>query len=699
MKFRGIMSRIIISVVPVIAFSIILFTVIISSMMRSQTNAQMNEEMQELLVKAELTIRNEFTKNETIAYSLASFAETIDEQSVDKGYLNDFIMKLNKSYENTFACGIWLEPNIYKGREKFGYYTHRKDGTVVSEPHFAENVDYHNEDYYLIGKSSKGEAVWTDAYYEPVLSNALVTVAVPFFDDSGTKMLGVSTVDMTLGDIQDTMREISLGDTGKSFILGKNGEYISFFDNSRTVKDRITEERDRNLADFGAEALRTGEGTATLKTSSGSKRVFYKTIPETGWILAIMMDNSEITKVITNLVLSSAIAPVLGLLTATALLVAVAIYLRKIAKKIIGFAVLAAEGDFSRKIEITEFDEFGTLEKHLNKMIDNMSSICSHSVLTNGKIVDASKKFSELASRTEDMVNNFRVNVDDMGTNLDSLSASGEEVNTAVEEVSAGAQTIAERGTNMASQADSAMKAGENGMDAVRRVVKNIDLVAKDALEAVQSVQELSSRTRQIQSFVVQIGGIADQTNLLALNAAIEAARAGDAGRGFAVVAEEVRKLAEDSNSAAKNIATLAETITSDLDKVVAVSQNNAKTSEEARTLSERTEELIDNMLAYLKDIAGGTQDLAAVSEEQAASSEEITMSVKNMAERMMRAAAAGGNIRDSVADVSKSAEKMAGGAENLSSMARDMASMLSTFKLSSADENDIQSDDTGAHS
>jgi methyl-accepting chemotaxis protein len=685
MKFKGIMSRIIISVVPVIAVSIILFAAIISRLMWSQINTQMNEKMGELLKKSEISVQSEFEKNESLAYGLAAYAKTISPESIDNGEMAEFLRRLNRTYDNTFACGIWLEPDIYRGKEKFGLYTHREGDKIVFVPDYADKVDYRKENYYLIGRNSGGEALWTDAYFEPVVKTTLITATVPFFSDDG-KMLGVSTVDMTLVDIQKIMRNVSIGATGKAFILGKKGEYITFYDDSRTIGDLITKERDGNIANLGREVLSAEEGMTTLKTDKGSNRVFYKKIPETGWTLVIMLDNSEIARTVTKLVLKSVIAPVTGLSIATALLVLVASYLRRIAKKIIGFAVMAADGDFSKKIEITEFDEFGALEKHLNQMVENMGSIYAHSAGTNAKIVDASKRFSSLAQRTKDMVEHFRANIDDMGTNLNSLSTSGEEVNAAVQEVSAGAQVMAEKGTSMASQVDSAMKAGEDGMSAVRHVVKDIEVVAKDASEAVLSVQELSSRTRQIQSFVAQIGGIADQTNLLALNAAIEAARAGDAGRGFAVVAEEVRKLAEDSNSAAKNIATLAETITGDLEKVVTVSQGNAKASEEARDLSSKTEGLIDNMINYLKDIAGGTQDLAAVSEEQAASSEEIATSVQNIAERVTVVASASDNIRGSVADVASSAEQMAQDAENLAKLASDMEAMLGSFRLANAD-------------
>jgi methyl-accepting chemotaxis protein len=402
----------------------------------------------------------------------------------------------------------------------------------------------------------------------------------------------------------------------------------------------------------------------------GENRAYYATIPETGWRLIIMMNNSAVRSTIAGLVL------------ATVCIFLVALYLRRIAKKINSFAVLAAEGNFSKRIAITEVDEFGTLEGHLNRMMENMSSVYVSSMETNNKILDSANQFSSLALQTERLVKDFRANVNGMGKNLDALAQAGESVNTAVKEVAVGAQATAEKGTDIANQVESAMKAGEEGRNAVRHVVKNIEAVARDASETADSIRELSARTRQIQNFVTQIGGIADQTNLLALNAAIEAARAGDAGRGFAVVAEEVRKLAEDSNSAAKNIASLADTITGDLDKVVGTSQSNVKASQEARNLSGQTEKIIDGIIGNLGAISGATQDLAAVSEEQAASSGEIAEAVQGIATKVADTAQTSENIRRAVDEVTSSAELMAQGAKDLTALSDDMRATFETIIL-----------------
>jgi methyl-accepting chemotaxis protein len=269
-----------------------------------------------------------------------------------------------------------------------------------------------------------------------------------------------------------------------------------------------------------------------------------------------------------------------------------------------------------------------------------------------------------------------------MSANLSNLAAASEEVNASVEEVAAGAQTTAEKGTDIARKVEAAMTAGEVGVSSVRRVVEGITRVTASSEASTEAVMELGNRARQIQSFVTQIGGIAGQTNLLALNAAIEAARAGDAGRGFAVVAEEVRKLAEESNVAAKNIADLASQISSDLDKIVSYAEANTQDSNNAKELSAETEEAISNMISNLREIASSTQDLAAVSEEQAASSEEIAEAVQNMSTKINDSSNASENIRNSSQEVAAASERIAERSEGLANLAGMLQEQLDFFNI-----------------
>ncbi|MDR3255388.1 MAG: methyl-accepting chemotaxis protein [Synergistaceae bacterium] len=348
-----------------------------------------------------------------------------------------------------------------------------------------------------------------------------------------------------------------------------------------------------------------------------------------------------------------------------------------------------AAGDLSVDFTDDGRDAIAQMGNELEKMAQTLRGVVESINVASSRITDSSQDFSAMAQETNASVEEFRANVDEMGTNLSSLASSSEEVNASVEEVAAGAQTTAEKGTDIARRVDDAMTAGDTGMNAVRSVVNGISRVAESSAASTSAVLELGNSARQIQSFVSQIGSIADQTNLLALNAAIEAARAGEAGRGFAVVAEEVRKLAEESNVAAKSIAELASTITTKLDTIISYAQENTSDSNKAKELSSETEQAITNMITYLRQIANATQDLAAVAEQQAASSEEIAESVQSMSTKINSTAVASENIRTSVTEVAAASEKVAEGAENLSSLSNDLQTELSYFK---ADEKDTRS-------
>lgn len=168
-------------------------------------------------------------------------------------------------------------------------------------------------------------------------------------------------------------------------------------------------------------------------------------------------------------------------------------------------------------------------------------------------------------------------------------------------------------------------------------------------------------------------------------NRGIEAVQHVVSGRGFAVVAEEVRKLAEDSNVAAKSIAGLAGTITSEIDGIVGYAQENTANSSSAMELSSKTQNEITSMIENLRGIANATQDLAAVAEEQAASSEEIAETVQGMADKVTTSAHAGEIIRMNADEIAAAAARIASGANGQLSKSEALKEKLSFFKLPEA--------------
>ncbi|EHM10370.1 methyl-accepting chemotaxis protein [Thermanaerovibrio velox DSM 12556] len=340
-----------------------------------------------------------------------------------------------------------------------------------------------------------------------------------------------------------------------------------------------------------------------------------------------------------------------------------------------------AEGDLSVVFDDHGSDEVASMGRSLNEMTLSLSRSMEDIRAVADSLSKEGQDFAAVSEETIAAAQESKANVDEVSRQMDSLSAAAAEISSSVEEVSSGSQMSAQRSTEIAERVERARALGEDGASAVALVTQRIGNVAEASGTMAGEVRRLVDSAREIQSFVAEISGIADQTNLLALNAAIEAARAGEHGRGFAVVAEEVRKLAEESNEAARKISDLANTITQELKRVVESSDADSRLSQEASSLAMEAKGTIEGIISVLAEIASATQDLAAVSEEQAASSAEISSAVRDIASEVSSVASSSDVVRDQMSQVAKAAERVAEGAEDMVRLASDLLGMISRFK------------------
>ncbi len=378
-KFKNIAARIIISVIPLVAFTTIISVVSIYYAMNEQINTQFDERMTESLSLARLNIYAELMMNAKVAESLAIYAETCGRETIENGELAQFLLRSIPSNKNTVGGGIWFEPySLYPSERYFGPYVYIKDGKVIYAAEYASEVDYHNEEWYINGKQSQGEIVWSNVYYDPVAGVTMITSSQPFYRSSG-EFWGVTTADMALTDIKAISAHISIGQTGAAFILGANGEFISFLDDSRSIDMSIIDDSDEELAALGRRVLNHRNGAASLIWQGHQYRAFYTSMEEIDWHLVVIIDNAEVGQSANDLVLSLALFPVVGLILVTGSIFMVARYLKRVINNVNSFADQAASGDLSERIQITEQDEFGVMEDRLNRMMDNMAEMSERS--------------------------------------------------------------------------------------------------------------------------------------------------------------------------------------------------------------------------------------------------------------------------------------------------------------------------------
>jgi methyl-accepting chemotaxis protein len=234
-------------------------------------------------------------------------------------------------------------------------------------------------------------------------------------------------------------------------------------------------------------------------------------------------------------------------------------------------------------------------------------------------------------------------------------------------------KTILENSKNASQAAETAKKArqsAEQGGKVVGETVDGMKRIAGVVNRSAETVRELGRSSDQIGEIIGVIEDIANQTNLLALNAAIEAARAGEQGRGFAVVADEVRKLAERTTKATKEISGMIKKIQSDTTGAVA-------SMEEGTSEVERGIGLADKAGASLQEIVGVSQkvtdmvaQIAAASEEQSASSEQISKNVEA--------------ISKVTSETAQGTQQIARAAEDLNRLTENLQRLIGTFTVAS---------------
>jgi methyl-accepting chemotaxis protein len=286
------------------------------------------------------------------------------------------------------------------------------------------------------------------------------------------------------------------------------------------------------------------------------------------------------------------------------------------------------------------------------------------------------EQVSQSVQATASASNEISSSTEEMAAGAQEQSSQTNEVAGAVEQMT---KTILETTKNASIAAESAKNAGaiaKDGGKVVIETIKGMNRIAQVVSKSAETVQALGKSSDQIGEIVQVIDDIADQTNLLALNAAIEAARAGEQGRGFAVVADEVRKLAERTTKATKEIATMIKQIQKDTSGAVASMEEGTKEVELGKKLADKAGESLEQIIKGADQVVDVITQVAAASEEQANAAEQISKNVEGIS-----------NItNESAAGV----QQIARAAEDLSRLTINLQEQISKFKL---DDNHLGKD------
>ncbi|MEJ5246106.1 MAG: methyl-accepting chemotaxis protein [Bacteroidota bacterium] len=313
-----------------------------------------------------------------------------------------------------------------------------------------------------------------------------------------------------------------------------------------------------------------------------------------------------------------------------------------------------ATGDLTVKVKGNYKGDHKKLQESINTLVDSFNDLI-------GRLLNSVETTASAAIQISSTA-------DTMATSAQEQSAQTEEVASAIEEM---ARTVTENANNAQQTADMARQNREiakEGGQIVELTVSKMSDIARVVKESADNIEKLGESSKQIGEIISVIDDIADQTNLLALNAAIEAARAGEQGRGFAVVADEVRKLAERTTEATKQIAEMIKGIQKDTEIAVHMMQNGNAEVTNGIQLADKAGSALKEIVESSQHLLDMISQIASANEEQAATGEQIT---KNVA-----------MISEVAQDSSRRVTEIAHSAEDLSRLTDELRELVSQFKI-----------------
>lgn len=552
------------------------------------------------------------------------------------------------------------EADIFKLYQSFGkthpellfVYLGTEEGGFIQYPTEAlGNYDPRKRPWYQMAQQQAGKTVIT-APYQGVTGQAMVSVAKTIINPQG-KMVGVQSLDVTLGTLTDIVSNIKIGKTGYLILIDGSGTVLADPNNAENNFKPLNElntpiyqslKKNLNNSAFSVD----NDGTMLEATNYFSKSL--------NWRFVAVIEQQEVlesTYTMSKLILLIAIVMI-------ALFVGVGIFLANrivypIEKVSDGLKEIASgEGDLSKRLQVIGNDEVAQLAKWFNQFLETINTLVK-------EINHKSETLNEAAQTS--------------GHQIDEIKRTSHEQEASSEQAAHGTAQLA----NVASQVSDDCQLAANDIDAaeqsalqgnkvIQQAVKEVNALNVSLTESASAMTVLEKESENITKILDVIRGIAEQTNLLALNAAIEAARAGEQGRGFAVVADEVRTLAKRSHDSTEEIDKVLTNLIEQTRQVSSKMASSVDYSSRAIEQAEQAHGAFDSIASLVKQVKVLISQINHATNEQSDAVMEVDRDIQG--------------VSNSVKEIANSADTLADGASQLVELSNELRNLVDRFRV-----------------
>lgn len=534
--------------------------------------------------------------------------------------------------------------------------------------------------YFKDAKQS-GKTVISDVIIAKDTKKPVIIIATPIKDNAGNFAGTVCQV-IRLDALEKLRAQVKIGETGYASINSNyNGKSVII---AHPDSELVAEQKDVSDTPL-VKATQAGQGQLlNFKSLNGNDMIgVTEIVPTTNWIVVAMVPEKEVYAEVSYNRYKMLVIMVVMML----IVIGITWYFaRKLAGRLtfmVQRVAQVADGDLrASEAGSLSDDEIGQLGVAIESMTNSLRGVIGHVTNSAEQVAASSEQLTTGAEQSAQGAEQVANSIMQVGAGTEKQTGAISKTVAVVERISTEIKQAVANVNVVETTSDKAAGAAKDGGKAVEAAVNQMGNIESKVVHSAQVIGKLGERSKEIGQIVDTISGIAGQTNLLSLNAAIEAARAGEQGRGFSVVAEEVRRLAEQSQEAAKQISGLITEIQVETENAVLAMNEGTHEVRIGSDVVNSAGQAFAEIVTLVDQVSEQVKSIATVIQGIAGDSQEIVTAVKEIDEINKETVGQTQTVSAVTEEQSASMEEIAASSEALAKLAQVLQTAVQRFKI-----------------